>query len=262
MGSAILNGALAAKVLRPADVVVIERDEAKHTGLAATKAKVVADLADGLAMLSPDAHVLLAVKPQMFGDVAPVIASSARARHASVLSIMAGVTIAKLRLALPDARGIVRLMPNLPARIGQSMTALCVDPLRREHHGDLAFAERLFASVGWVTRIDESLMDAFTAVAGSGPAYLFYLAEAMVAAAVKLGFAEHEADAMVRQTLSGAAGLLHTQREHSAKELRAGVTSTGGTTAAATAVMDAAQFGEMMGRALSAARDRGRELAG
>src|SRR5690606_30719943 len=127
---------------------------------------------------------------------------------------------------------------------------------------DAAFARTLFGAVGETVDLDEALMDAFTAVAGSGPAYLFYLAEAMARAAEGVGFDAATADRLVRATIVGAAGLLDADRGRPASELRALVTSRGGTTAAATQRLDDAGVAEAFERAIVAARDRGRELAG
>src|SRR5690606_13250813 len=158
----------------------------------------------------------------------------------------------------PNA-AVVRAMPNLPARIRQGATAICLGDGAAP--GDDDFALALFRGIGpLVLRIDESLMDAFTAVAGSGPAYLFYLAEAMTRAATELGFDAPAAREIVKATLAGSASLL-AQSSESPADLRAAVTSKGGTTEAATTVLDNAGVMNAIVRAITAARDRGRELA-
>ncbi|MCH9057700.1 MAG: hypothetical protein IIB55_03625 [Planctomycetes bacterium] len=126
--------------------------------------------------------------------------------------------------------------------------------------GDEALALRIFEAVGDVIRIDEQLMDAFTAVAGSGPAYVFYLAQAMSTAATKLGFDEAQAKQIVQRTIAGAGALL-AESPDSPEALRAAVTSRGGTTAAATAVLDESSVMQAMIDAITAAHDRGRELS-
>jgi pyrroline-5-carboxylate reductase len=151
-------------------------------------------------------------------------------------------------------------MPNLPAAIGEGATAVALGEGARP--GDEALAMRIFGAIGPVVeRIDERLMDAFTAVAGSGPAYLFYLAEAMSRSAVALGFEPAAADRMVRQTLAGAALLLRGSAESPAA-LRGRVTSKGGTTEAAVNVLDGAGAMGAIERAVAAAEKRGRELGG
>ena len=149
-------------------------------------------------------------------------------------------------------------MPNLPAQLGEGATAIALGAGAKP--GDEKLAIELFGAVGpVVVEVAEDLIDAFTAVAGSGPAYVFYLAQAMTKAAVELGFTSSQADQIVRQTIIGSAAMLRTRSE-SPQDLRAAVTSKGGTTAAATAVLDEAQVIDTFVRALTAARDRGREL--
>ncbi|MEZ6234470.1 MAG: pyrroline-5-carboxylate reductase [Phycisphaerales bacterium] len=209
--------------------------------------------------------MLIAVKPQMFeavgAELAPVLSSTGQSERGEplVVSIMAGTRAAAIRERLGGAVRVVRAMPNTPARIGQGVTGIAAGPGATE--ADLAVAERLFRACGpVVVRIDEGLMDAFTAVAGSGPAYLFYLAEAMERAAVAVGFDGATARGMVGQTIRGAAALLEQGADPAA--LRAAVTSKGGTTAAATGSLDRDGVAEAVGRAIAAGRDRGRELAG
>lgn len=127
--------------------------------------------------------------------------------------------------------------------------------------GDDALAVQLFEAIGRVVRIDESLMDAFTAVAGSGPAYVFYLCEAMARAAEEIGFDRDTAEWLARWTVSGAGAVLDAA-DQPPETLRAAVTSKGGTTAAAMTVLDEAALMTVFVRAITAARDRGRELAG
>jgi pyrroline-5-carboxylate reductase len=175
-----------------------------------------------------------------------------------VISILAGMPGHRVREALGGRCRVVRAMPNLPAKIGHGATAVCMAAGARD--GDDEFARRLFEGVGrLVVTIDESMMDAFTAVAGSGPAYLFLLAEAMVHAAAEIGFDEATANDIVRQTIAGAAALLSESVE-AAGELRKAVTSKGGTTEAALRVLNDAGFTRALQRAVTAARDRGREL--
>lgn len=151
-------------------------------------------------------------------------------------------------------------MPNTPAQVGLGMSA--VAPGLGATAQDVAFAARLLGSCGEVIETTEDLIDAFTALAGSGPAYVFYLAEAMANAGVALGLTPEHADTAARQTLLGAATLLSDSPDLSASELRARVTSKKGTTQAATDVLDERGLAEIMRAAMTAARDRGRELAG
>ncbi len=266
MGDAIIRGSLRAMVTTPGDWVVAEPDEGKRAAFEAIGVAVVGSSADLARWLGPRTQVILAVKPQYFEAVARESAGLDWGRV--VISILAGIPSARIRAALvggsgADGKGgarVVRAMSNISARIGEGATGVALGAGARA--GDEALALALFRGIGpLVERIEESLMDAFTAVAGSGPAYLFYLAEAMTRAAVELGFEASMADRVVRQTLRGAGALLGSEAERSPVELRGAVTSKGGTTAAATAVLDAAGVMEAFVRALTAARDRGRELA-
>jgi pyrroline-5-carboxylate reductase len=203
--------------------------------------------------------LVLAVKPQSLAEVTKEIRGFFDEHSRVVISVLAGTPGAKIRAALGPGARVIRAMPNLPAAVRQGCTAICVSA--GAHAGDEDFALDLFRGVGpTVVRIKEDLMDAFTAVAGSGPAYIFYLAEAMTKAAVELGFDRQAAEAMVRATVFGS-GMMLREDQRPAEAMRAAVTSKGGTTAAATAVLDDAKVIESMVKAIAAARDRGRELA-
>jgi pyrroline-5-carboxylate reductase len=156
------------------------------------------------------------------------------------------------------ARGkVVRVMPNLPCSIGLGAAGMALG--KNATVEDAALAKKLFESIGTVSMVEESLMDAVTAVSGSGPAYLFLLAEAMIEGGVASGLDRETADTLVRQTLRGAAGLLASDHR-SASKLREAVTSKGGTTAAALAIMGERDVPKAIVDAVIAARDRGREL--
>lgn len=288
MGRAIVVGGINAGIVDPAVTVVAEPDAGQRAKLAEAlsrsqlpRVRTVATAAEAMAVLmqieesAGPGQILLAIKPQMLPELAadfcaaPGVGASGRI----VISILAGTPGAKVRGALsPSGAGfgggrgeagegvrVVRAMPNLPAAIGRSTTAVCLSAGAAA--GDEAFALRLFRGVGReVIPIAEELMDAFTAVAGSGPAYLFYVAEAMVEAGVRLGFDRGVALRAVRETLAGAATMLADATEEPA-ELRAAVTSRGGTTQAATAVLDGAGVQGKFVEAITAARDRGGELA-
>lgn len=267
MGAAIVRGGIARGVLSSAHVCIIEPDVAKHSEFAGLGITCHADLAPGAEWLrtQTNAQVLLAVKPQMLGalGVGGVAESWKRAGlerwSGVVITILAGVPGARVRDALGPATRIVRAMPNLPAAIGEGATALCASAGMVA--GDDAFAEKLFAGIGPVViRTREELIDAFTAAAGSGPAYVFALAEAMEVAAQRQGFDAESARAMVVQTIRGAAMML-AQSEESAAMLRARVTSKGGTTEAALAAMMAGGFATSISDGMDAAVQRAQQLA-
>ncbi len=280
MARAIVEGGLAAGVLRPDWVMVAEPDSAKHGVFARLGVGVVAKNEDGLAWLSEGrglSHrplkaaiggtagdtdrgvVLLAVKPQSLGAVAADVRQwREHGNDAAVVSILAGTPTGKIEAAIGDGARVVRVMPNTPARVRRGVSAVCHGAGAREE--DVAWATALFGALGSVVPIEEGLMDAFTAVAGSGPAYVFYLAEAMVQSAVALGFDAATADVIVRGTIAGAGELIR-QSEETADQLLASVKSKGGTTEAAVEVLERESVTGAVVRALTAARDRGRALA-
>jgi pyrroline-5-carboxylate reductase len=200
----------------------------------------------------------MAVKPQAMDAVLPPLAKLA-GPHTLVLSIAAGCRIATFEQHLPKATAVVRAMPNTPAAIGRGISVCVanahVTPRQK------ALCDRLLAAVGEVGWIDdESLMDAVTAVSGSGPAYVFLLVEALAEAGVAAGLDASLAMRLARATVSGTGELLHQSRLEPAK-LRENVTSPGGTTAAALSVLMApGGLGALMKRAVAAAVKRGKEL--
>jgi pyrroline-5-carboxylate reductase len=176
-----------------------------------------------------------------------------------VISILAGASTTRLRECLASDVRVVRAMPNLPAAIGKGVTALCLS--RNANESDATFARRIFSGIGpAVIDLDEPMMDAFTAVAGSGPAYLFYLAESMVQGAMRVGFSRADALRIVRSTLAGSAAMLEQSADEPAA-LREAVTSKGGTTEAALRVLNSKTVLQDFADAIEAARDRGRDLA-
>ena len=201
---------------------------------------------------------LLAVKPQVMRSVCGELADAA-ASNPLVVSIAAGITSAQLDLWLGGGRAIVRAMPNTPSLIGQGVTGLFATPAVTQAQRDET--ESLLRAGGptvWID--DEPLMDAVTGVSGSGPAYVFLLAEAMQAAAVRQGLPADTASLLVRQTLLGAAAML-VQAGEPADVLRARVTSPNGTTQAAVETLQAGGFEALVDRAIERATQRGRELS-
>ena len=252
MAHAIIEGGVASGRFAFADWVVAEPDAARRDTWERRGVGVV-ERAGGLGgALGPDDPLLLAVKPQMLEAAASDLGGAGAGRL--VITILAGTPSATVARVIGGGCRVVRAMPNTPARIGRGTTALARGVGATE--ADVALGERVFGAVGGVVRIDESMFDAFTAVAGSGPAYLFYLAEALARAAADVGFGAEEAETIVRSVLVGSALLLEGSRE-SAGELRRAVTSKGGTTEAALGVLEEAGVGERFVRAVRAARDRG-----
>jgi pyrroline-5-carboxylate reductase len=209
----------------------------------------------------PPGILVLAIKPQTLDEAAASLASFA-SPNTLVVSILAGKTIANISAKLPQARAIVRAMPNLPAAVGRGITALAANAAATP--GQRAAAEALLAAAGGVEWLaSEELIDAVAAVSGSGPAYVFYLAEALASAGSSVGLPASIAARLARATVEGAGELLFQSREKSAAELRENVTSRGGTTAAALEVL-MAQDGlkPLIERAVKAAKQRAEALAG
>jgi pyrroline-5-carboxylate reductase len=248
MGQAIVRGAVRAKVLAPAEIIVAEIDSSRHAALRETGCQVTDDPVRAAAA----EQVMLAVKPQAFPvlarQLAPVIGSRI------VISIMAGLQSSRLRHALGDQVHVIRVMPNTPSQIGAGVSAIALGAGART--GDEQLAVAVFGAVGITVMLDEQHLHAVTAVSGSGPAYIFLLAEAMEAAARSLGLSAEVARVLVKQTVMGAGRLL-SESPTSAMELRRAVTSPGGTTEAALRVFEQRGFQEMVIAALTAARDRG-----
>lgn len=202
---------------------------------------------------------LLAVKPQVMREVCTALAALAQRQQPLVVSIAAGITTAQLEPWLGGGIAVVRAMPNTPALLGAGITGLHANAHCSQRQRDAA-AELLRAAgdIAWIA--DEALMDAVTAVSGSGPAYVFLLAEAMTAAGIEQGLAPEVATQLARQTILGAGRML-VESQDGADELRRRVTSPGGTTQAAVESLQADGFEAMLGRAIAAATHRGRALS-
>jgi pyrroline-5-carboxylate reductase len=205
-------------------------------------------------------RIVLAVKPQQFGNVAAELSPQAKAEQLFV-SIMAGVKTTAVEASFPqiDAR-VVRVMPNLPIRVGAGMAGVFAG----QHAGseDVEDVAALFnAGGGTVVVHHEELMDAVTAVSGSGPAYFYYFVESIVKGAQACGLSESDALDLARQTCLGAARMMIETQEDPAA-LRRKVTSKGGTTQAALEHMDSMRVGEHIADAVRAAYNRGQELGG
>jgi pyrroline-5-carboxylate reductase len=253
MGGAMLSGWLA-QGLDARRVVVIEPQPSNDIlALAARGMRLNPSPKD----IGNIAALVVALKPQAFREAGPALKPFA-GRAALVVSIMAGTTIASV--AEVCGGNVVRAMPNTPAAIGRGITvAVAANTVGSAQRTTADALLRAIGSVEWVE--DESLMDAVTAVSGSGPAYVFLLAEELARAGVAAGLPEALATKLARETLAGSGELLH-RSDLSAASLRQNVTSPGGTTAAALEVLMGADGLELlMTRAVAAATRRSRELA-
>jgi pyrroline-5-carboxylate reductase len=253
MGEALLSGLL--KAGRPAaEVAVVVRRPARAEELRARYGTQVLSAAEAAEKADT---LVLAVKPQdmgrMLDEIADLVASSQL-----VISIAAGITTSFIERRFDAEVPVVRVMSNTPALVDEAMSVISAGSFASEEH--LLHAEELFAPLGKVIRIPEYLQDAATALSGSGPAYVFYLVEAMVDAAILLGMPRQTALEMVTQTVYGAATMLR-DGEHPVI-LRDAVTSPAGTTIAAIRELEKHGVRAAFLAAIEAARDRGRELGG
>ncbi len=259
MGQAMLNGWLKAR-LPPRQIIVI--DPAPAPALSALAEET------GLALNPPPealggAQVLVAaVKPQVMDEAISAIAPALGKQVPLILSIAAGRTIASFKAHFGPGSPVIRAMPNTPAAIGEGITALAASPEVTADQRELARA--LLSALGEVVEVDtEEMIDAVTAVSGSGPAYVFLLAECMAAAGASLGLPPQLAERLARATIAGSGALLARSGEPPAA-LREAVTSPGGTTAAALRVLMKGQgptLCDLMQEAITAAATRSRQLA-
>lgn len=248
MGEALLGGLLGRGWAPAEELVVVEVDAARRSVLAERYGVTVS--ADPLA----GDGVVLAVKP---ADATAAAKSAVGAGASRVLSIAAGVTLEALQAATGGGVPVVRAMPNTPALVGQGAAAIAGGDAAAEE--DLSWAESILSSVGTVVRVPEHLLDAVTGLSGSGPAYVFLVAEALVDAGVMVGLPRDVATALTTQTLLGSASLLDSS-DDDATALRAAVTSPGGTTAAGLRVLESAGVRAAILVAVAAATERSRQL--
>jgi len=203
--------------------------------------------------------IILAVKPQRIAIVAQELKESVSIKRPLIISIAAGVRESSLQKWLGHQSAIVRCMPNLPALVGMGATALFANSYVSDN--DRQLAETILRAIGMTVWLDdENLMDAVTALSGSGPAYFFFVIEIMQAIGEKWGLSREMARALTLQTACGAARMAFDS-PYSAEELRKQVTSPGGTTEAALQILEKGQFRELFTQALQAAYQRSRELA-
>ena len=248
MGEALLAGLLASGFAEPAEVRVVEVLDARAAEVREAHAGVEVTDAVGAAT-----GTVIAVKPK---DVASAVTAAVQAGTDRILSIAAGVTLVTLEAAAGDVP-VVRAMPNTPALVGQGAAAIAGGSTATGD--DLAWAEQVLGAVGIVERVSEPLLDAVTGLSGSGPAYVFLVAEALVEAGVLNGLPRPTAVALAQQTLLGASTLL-ADSDDDAATLRGNVTSPGGTTAEGLRVLEARGVRAAFLEAVTAATERSREL--
>lgn len=255
MAEALIKGVISAKIYKPENIFVsdIRAQRLKFLG---QKYNVI-PVKDNSQLAAKVDTLVLSIKPQNMTE-ALVSIKGALTPDMLVISIAAGIKIANICKALGDV-AVVRVMPNTPALIGEGASALYANDKAKPL---LEKAGTIFASVGKALVLkDEDLMDAVTAVSGSGPAYYFLLTEEMIKAAVELGLSDQNAKQLVLQTAKGAAllALCADKDGTSPARLRQNVTSPGGTTEAALKVLEDGKFGPLIAAAIKKACDRGRK---
>jgi pyrroline-5-carboxylate reductase len=256
MAEAIVRGVLGAKLWAPGQMIAADPSDARREMF--TDLLKVPTRQDALEFVGECEAILLSVKPQQMAQV--LSALGARLRPTTlVISIAAGISTGYIaeQLGASAKWRIIRAMPNTPMLVNQGMVALACG----EHASsdDLDRAQTLFKAAATVIEVDESQMDAVTAVSGSGPAYVFYLVEQMIRAGEELGLTAEQSRTLSAQTILGAARML-TSSTDSPQTLRQKVTSPGGTTAAAIANMESHKWAQATIDAIKAAADRSKEL--
>jgi pyrroline-5-carboxylate reductase len=251
MGAALVGGLVRAGWADREQVVVVERRPEARAALEERYPQITV-----VGRLEPATAAVLAVKP---ADLEAACRALPRQGYQRILSIAAGTPISRLESWLWPGLPIIRAMPNTPALLGAGATAIAGGSAAREE--DLAFAETVLSSIGVVVRLPERLLDAATGLSGSGPAYVFLVAEALIEAGVLEGLEREAARVLAVQTVLGAARMLDETGE-SAEALRAAVTSPGGTTAAGLRALEARAVRAAFLEAVSAATARSKALAG
>lgn len=258
MGGAILHGLLSPDVTVSGGIRVTNRTEAKagplrRDGVESLATELVSDA--NLRAVAGAALVLVCVKPAMVADTLAGLAAALEP-DAIVISVAAGVTTATMEAIVTNP--VLRAMPNTPAIVGRAVTGLSAGA--RAGAKELSLGRALFETVGSVVEVPETQIDALSTVSGSGPAYVFYLIEALTRAAIERGFTPEQAYELVVGTFLGSVELLAAS-DASPEQLRRQVTSPNGTTERAIAVLQGAHLSELFDRATAAALARARELA-
>ncbi|NCD33050.1 MAG: pyrroline-5-carboxylate reductase [Spartobacteria bacterium] len=257
MAEALVQGIVRQNMVPPSSITVTDVNEAR-LGYMRTKYGVQKSL-NNVASAAQANIVILAVKPQFFAQILDDIKQAyALNSKMLVISIAAGISTERIESSMGSKAKVIRVMPNTPALVGKGAAA--VSSGSHVTPADMKKAVKLLSSVGVAIEMPEEQIDAVTALSGSGPAYVFYLMEAMINAAEEMGIPVDTARALTLQTLLGSAELCRVSGESPAV-LREKVTSKGGTTAAALAVFEEHKMGETIRQALIAARDRSLELS-
>ncbi len=254
MGRALISGLLSSEWARPDDIAVVEPMPDARAALSAAHPGLVVWERPQPDSVFPGGGAVLAVKPDIAESACAALAS---ARSPRVLSVVAGLSTERLEAALPDDTVVVRAMPNAPVLVGAGVSAISGGS--RAHAEDLNWAEDILSAVGTVVRLPERLLHVVTGLSGSGPAYVFLVAEALIEAGVLGGLSREVSRELVAGTLFGSAKML-VETGESPEALRADVTSPGGTTAAGLRALEARAVRSAFLEAVAAATERSRQL--
>ena len=258
MGAAILEGLFKNKLAEPSQVWVCDKIQEKAAEFA-KQWKTGIELSPAGLVARTDV-ILLAVKPQDLPEVGSELKSNSEKKEQTIISILAGTPIQKIKEAVGPRARVVRAMPNLGAKVGEAITALTTEVGAIHELPLLQLAEKIFSGCGKTVILKEKFFDLVTAISGSGPAYFFLLMELLAKEAEKEGLPEKVARELAVQTAVGA-GLLAKRSEFSPEELKKQVTSKGGTTEAALKVFEKEGLAGIVSRGLRAALERGKELS-
>jgi len=254
MGGALVTGLLTGGAWPVPELFVVEPDEGRRAALVAAHPGLSVEESLTASQPPKSLDAVLAVKPDVAEGACRALGAAGVER---VLSVVAGLATARLEACLPGEAVVVRAMPNLPAVVGAGVSAISGGSHARS--GDLAWAERVLGALGTVVRVPERHLDAVTALSGSGPAYVFLVVEALVEGGVAAGLPRELATTLAVETFRGSAALL-AEPGSRPEELRAAVTSPGGTTAAGLRALEARAVRSAFVEAVLAAAERSRNL--
>lgn len=255
MAAALIRGIIDAKISKPEDITISDIDKEKLK-IKSEKLKVKA-AKDNCKAAREAEIIILAVKPKDMKGLLGEIKESLDSKKL-IISIAAGITTSYIEKILKKKTPVIRVMPNTPVAVKEGASAFSIGKYVSQEEEEIA--KSIFRAVGKVVKVEENLMDAVTALSGSGPAYIFYIIASLVEAAVSLGLDKKTATTLTTQTVLGSAKLLQETGEEPAT-LKEKVTSKGGTTEAALLVLDEEKLKETLDKALKAAAKRSKELS-
>ncbi len=255
MATALIKGIIEAELTKPEDIVISDINKEKLK-IKSEKLKIKAAKDNREAVKEADV-IILAVKPKDMKGLLNEIKESLDSKKV-IISIVAGITTSYIEKMLEKGAPVIRVMPNTPVAVKEGASAFSMGKYVSQEEEKIA--ENIFGAVGKVVKVEENLMDAVTALSGSGPAYIFYIVASLVEAAVSLGLDKKTASTLATQTVLGSAKLLRETGEEP-KVLKEKVTSRGGTTEAALLVLDEGRLKETLDKALKAAAKKSKELS-